>query len=228
MKKRILEYSEAVRLRKEGLSYSQINRVLKVSKSPLSSWLRVIPISSARKTTLSESFRMQGKRLHAERLKRTAATIGLAREEIGVLTLRELKIAGAMLYWAEGTKSAEKENVAVSNSDPRLIQLALQWLRIICGIPDQKIRVQMHIHTDLDPEECLGFWMQVTRLPRDCFTKPYIKRSSLGRRKKLSYRGTIQIRVSDKQLYRRIQGWIEGLQVGHLAPVAQLDRAVGF
>ena len=132
-----------------------------------------------------------------------------------------------MLYWAEGSKE-EREIVDISNSDPRLIQLALRWLRVVCEVPDEKIRIQMHIHTDLDLEECIQFWSRVTGLPRNQFQKTQIKLSSLGHRKKRLYFGTIKIRVCDKQLYRRIQGWIQGLHLGHTAPVAQLDRAEGF
>ena len=203
--------------------------MLKISRSTLSLWLREIPVTLVRwKATPSEVFRTQGQRLHAERLEKTAVAVNLAREEIGRLSLRELKIAGAMLYWAEGTKDPKRELIAVSNSDPQLVQLALRWLRIVCEVPNQKIRVQLHVHTDLDLEECLGFWMKVSQLPREQFTKPQIKRSSLGHRKKLSYYGTVQVRVCDKQLYRRIQGWIQGLHGDPLAPVAQLERAVGF
>lgn len=223
------ERQEAVRLRWEGLSYLQIAHRLNVSTGSLSRWLRTIPVTINHRPVMpSEIFRTRGAWLHADRLARTVAITEQARQEIGSLSLRELKIAGAMLYWAEGSKSAEEEMVVIANSDPQLVALALRWLRFICGAADHKMRIQMHIHTDLDEEECLQFWMQVTGLPRAQFLKTQIKPSSLGHRKKRLYRGTIQIRVSDRSLYRRIQGWILGLQGDAQAPVAQPDRAVGF
>lgn len=228
MRRKSLEFqNEAVRLRKQGLSYSSISRTLGISRSTLSCWLRAIPIPPIRKAMLSEAFRNQGARLHAERLEKTSASIKAACDEIGPISLRELKIAGAMLYWAEGSKE-DREIIDIANSDPRLIQLALRWLRVVCEVPNEKIRIQMHIHTDLDLEECLRFWGGVTGLPRGQFQKTQIKASSLGHRKKRLYFGTVKIRVCDKQLYRRIQGWIRALHLGHTAPVAQLDRAEGF
>ena len=223
------KYGEAVALRKQGLSYPQISRRLAVSKSTLSTWLRTIPVVLEQKRVMpSEIFRTQGQRLHAKRVAQIAVTTDQACKEINALSSYELKLAGAMLYWAEGTKNPETEPVAISNSDPELVRLALRWLREVCQVPDHKIRIEMHIHTDLDEEECLAFWMKIVRLPREQFIKTQIKKSSLGHRKKRSYWGTIQIRVWDRQLYRRIQGWIRGLQNNHTAPVAQPDRAAGF
>lgn len=220
------EHQEAVRLRWEGLSYSQIARRLNVSTGSLSRWLRAIPATiNHRAVVPSEAFRTQGARLHADRLSRTSVIIQQARGEIGSLSLRELTLVGAALYWAEGSKDPLRENVDVANSDPRLIQLILRWFRVVCAVPDDKLHVHLHIHTDLDLEECLRFWMQVTGLPRGQFAKPQIKHSSLGYRKKRSYRGTVSIRVHDRQLYRRIQGWIQGFSGDPLAPVAQTGES---
>ena len=227
MKVKSDNYNVAVQLREQGLSYSQIGRIVGVSKSTLSVWLHHLPLILERRKVLpSEVFRTQGQRLHTERLEKIAAAVSQACQEIKPLSLNELKIAGAMLYWAEGTKDPKTEPVTISNSDPELVRFALRWLRDVCCVPDHKIHVQMHLHTDLDVEECLTFWMRVTQLPREQFMKTQIKQSSLGHRKKRSYQGTVQIRVWDRQLYRRIQGWIRGLW--QLAPVAQPERAAGF
>ena len=213
MRKRA-EYDEALRLRKQGFSYPEISRRLYVSKSTLSLWLRDLPIVlGRRKVTPSEIFRTQGRRLHEQRLKQIAMVTNQACREIGLLSPQELKIAGAMLYWAEGTKDPKTEPVTISNSDPKLVRFALRWLRESCHVPDHKIHIQLHIHTGLDLEDCLVFWMEITQLPREQFMKTQVKRSSLGHRKKRLYNGTVQIRVWNRQLHRRIQGWICGLQV---------------
>ena len=229
MSKKSRVYERATELRRQGFSYPEISRKLCVSKSTLSIWLRSFPVVLERKQVkASEIFRTQGQRLHAARLRKIAIARDEASREIEALSLKELKIVGAILYWAEGTKDSKLESVAISNSDPELIRLALRWLREVCQIPDHKLRVQMHIHTDLDHDKCLAFWMHVTGLPREQFLKTQIKKSSLGHRKKISYNGTVQIRAWDRQIYRRIQGWIFGLQRQIDAPVAQQERAAGF
>ena len=223
------EYDAAVELRKRGLSYPEISRELRVSKSTLSLWLRHIPVTLERqRVTPSEVFRTQGQRLHAERLKKIALATAEAREEVQSLSLRELMITGAMLYWAEGTKDPKTETFEVANSDPVLVQFALRWLREVCGVPDHKIHVQMHIHTDLDEEECRAFWMAATQLPREQFLKTQIKHSSLGHRKRRSYYGTVQVRVWNRQLYRRVQGWICGLGEWITCARSSTGRAAPF
>ena len=160
MRARFDRYEEAVALRKRGLSYPEISRRLQVATSTLSGWLQEMPVVLGRRKVMpSEIFRTQGQRLHAERLEKIAITTEQAWQEIGSLSPRELLIADAMLYWAEGSKDPKREIVEISNSDPKFVHFTLRWLREVCRVPDHKIRLKMHVHTDLDPEACLTFWM---------------------------------------------------------------------
>src|SRR3989338_11449015 len=140
MRKQSDKYDEAIALRKQGLSYPEISRKLDVSKSTLSIWLRSLPVVLGRERLMpSEVFRTQGQRLHAKRLGQIASMTNQACQEVGALSLRELKMLGAMLYWAEGTKDPKTEPVTISNSDPALVRFALRWLREVCRVPDRKI-----------------------------------------------------------------------------------------
>ena len=59
------------------------------------------------------------------------------------LSADSFKIAGAMLYWAEGAKT---NGTTISNSDPRIIEFIVRWFRITFGITPQRLKVVLHIH----------------------------------------------------------------------------------
>ncbi|MGB2706500.1 MAG: helix-turn-helix domain-containing protein [Candidatus Omnitrophota bacterium] len=211
MKKRMQEQREAVWLRSKGMSYLQIARKIGVSTGSLSRWLHDISVQNKKFSIAkaSDAFINRGRILRAEKILRAKTIKTSAVKEIGKVTERDLLIGGAILYWAEGTKVGEE--VCISNSDPQVIKFAMRWFRDICHVAEEKFRVQMYIHTDLDHDKCLHFWMKIMDLPKEQFNKPYIKKSTLGHRKNVLYNGTINIRVNDKNLHRKIMGWIDAL-----------------
>src|SRR3989344_1983843 len=99
---------EVVKLRKKGFSYSEIKKLIPVSKSSLSLWLRNISLSRAQIKRLrakGDVARQLGSNaLKAERIKRTKSITNEAISEVGELSSRELWLIGTALYWAEGTK----------------------------------------------------------------------------------------------------------------------------
>jgi len=52
-----------------------------------------------------------------------------------------LKIAGIMLYWAEGAK--QRYTVDFANGDPQMIRMFLRFLREICGIAESRLRIYL-------------------------------------------------------------------------------------
>jgi len=211
MHRKTKEKEQAIQLRLEGMSYPQIAKKVKVANSSLSRWLRDIPYRNKQFGIMktSDAFKNRGHILHLDRLLRTESIKSIAAKEVGDITKRDLFISGIMLYWAEGTKVGEE--VCVSNSNPEIIKFAMKWFREICEVPKDKFRLQMHLHTDLDHDQCLKRWMNITGLPKEQFHKTYIKKSSLGHRKKSLYSGTIKVRVNDRNLHRKIMGWIQAL-----------------
>jgi len=195
------------------MSYLQIARKIGVSTGSLSRWLYDVPFQNKRFdiTKAGDAFKNRGYILRMERISRTKLIRESAIKEIDGLTRRDLLIGGIVLYWAEGTKVGEE--VCISNSDPKIIKFAIKWFRDICKVAEGKFRIQMHLHTDLNHTQCLHYWMKITGLPKGQFHKAHIKKSSLGHRKNVLYNGTIQIRVSDKNLHRKIMGWISAFDL---------------
>lgn len=118
-----------------------------------------------------------------------------------------LKVAGIMLYWGEGSKRGNA--VGLSNSNPDLIKLFLHFLRTICGVAEDRIRISIHYYEDLDPEELVLFWSRVTKVHRSQFYKPWLHVRKKGTYRSPSLYGTILVTYSDKKLLKLILQWIE-------------------
>ena len=118
-----------------------------------------------------------------------------------------LRVAGAMLYWAEGRKAGHF--IDFSNSDPRLIALFLTFLRRICGVAESRLRIHVYAYADQDVGRLKRFWSQTTGVALEQFTKPYVRRLTPNvTRRKMSW-GLVNVRYSDKRLLCLILQWGE-------------------
>lgn len=125
---------------------------------------------------------------------------------------KELKVAGLMLYWSEGSKSNQKLRmwtVDFTNSDPKMIKLFLLFLRRICRIDEKRLRVLLYCYANQDIEELKNFWYKITGINLKQFIKPYVRKDFLPeKRGKMKY-GLVHIRYSDKKLLLQIENWIK-------------------
>ncbi len=124
------------------------------------------------------------------------------------LTIAEekLKIAGIMLYWAEGTLGGN--TVDLVNSNPEMIKTFLKFLRQICGVSERRLRVYLYAYSYQDIKKIKTYWNRITEIPLSQFTKPYIKKENANlTNRKLEY-GLVHIRYNDKRLLFLISSWI--------------------
>ncbi len=151
--------------------------------------------------------------------KRVAA-FNRGREQMQKLINNPNFIAGAMLYWAEGSKSCGAE---VANSDPNLIMAMIKWLEKFYNIPPTSIAVQMHIHSGQNEQNLRQYWAGITKIPSANFQQSYIKPEGKGHRTKKLYYGTIKIRVrgvgSTYLLFQILGAIAEYNQINLAAPV---------
>ena len=68
------------------------------------------------------------------------------------LSKRELFLAGLFLYWGEGTK-ANKGELVISNTDPKVITFSLHWFIKILKVPKKKIKILVHLYKDMNIEK---------------------------------------------------------------------------
>ena len=221
---KLKEKEKAIKLRKRGLSYSEILKKISVAKSTLSLWLRSVGLARKQKQRLTE------KRLAAalrgsikKREQRIATTNEIktkARNEIGKLSNRELWLTGVALYWAEGTKQKEhnvSQKVKFSNTDPIMIKVFLRWLQNICGIPKSEISFRISLHeTAINKlDKVQKYWAKITGLPINNFQKIDWKKHRINTKRKNTgekYFGLLNVYIRNStNLNRKIQGWIEGI-----------------
>lgn len=121
---------------------------------------------------------------------------------------KELEIAGAMLYWAEGYKSKNANWVDLANSDPRMVSVFLNFLRVIYKVDERKFRVLLYCYADQDVLRLIIFWSRLTKIPKKQFIKPYVRKDFRESGRKMKY-GMIHVRYIDKKLLLDIKSRIE-------------------
>ena len=216
------EKEKAIKLRKQGLSYSEILKQVPVAKSTLSLWLRNIGLAKRQKQRLTEKKMAAMKRgwekcrrrriLLSEKIKSEAG------KEIKNINGRELWLIGTALYWAEGHREKTRSsNVRFTNSDSRMIKLFLKWLQKICKVSKKEISFEIYLHeTAANREkEIRKYWSKITNFPLVQFQKIRWKRHKINTKRKnigKDYYGLLRINARrSSNLNRKIAGWIEGI-----------------
>ncbi|MGW2414812.1 hypothetical protein ACWCV5_21900 [Streptomyces tubercidicus] len=219
--------TRARELRRQGLTYDRIQLELGCSKSSISLWVRDLPKPPPRRTPAEQARIAREKRWEHElavRDRERRETKSAATQEVGDLSDRELLLAGAVLYWAEGAKDKpykRREHVQFVNSDPGVIKVFAAWLRLL-GVEPERIAYRVMIHMTADVEAAERYWaglvgVDVTALQKTTIKKhnPKTTRKNVGE----GYHGCLVIRVlQSAELYRRIEGWWYGIVLGAKRP----------
>jgi transcriptional regulator with XRE-family HTH domain len=210
----------AIKLRKKGLSYSEILGKVPVSKDTISRWCRDVILNpeqlerlQKRKILGSERGRFIGaKKQQQMRIQRTKKLMRQGISDVGKLSERDRFMAGVGLYMGDGYKS--DKSVGFSNSNPKLIKFMMLWFRDFCKVPETKFRGQIWIHENLSEYKARQYWSKKTGIPLKQFQKSYIamnKGSSRKVRKQLHRKGVFAIRISSAETQRKILGWFAGV-----------------
>lgn len=208
----------AIELRKRGESYSKISKKLDVPKSTLSDWLSDIDWSKSIKTDLTRKANyIARKRLRTYNKKQKIfweawreKARQQARDDFPKLKLNPLFVSGIMIYWGEGDSKIENSHVRISNTSPDMIRIFNLFLRIICKVPEEKIKIAMILYPDLNESKCKNFWSKASGISPNQFIKTqFIK----GRHptKRLT-NGIAIVYFSSREIKEKIFIWIELFQ----------------
>lgn len=210
------ERLQAIALRKEGRSYSEIRAELGVSKGSLSLWLAGVELQATEQERL-EARRLAGGRSGAAGRRRTTEArdewyFEAARQWLGEISPRELTLLGAVAYWCEGGKTKPwrtRRLVDFINSDPGLIQLFMRWLAGM-NIALEDLIFRVHIHESANVAAAEQYWADLVGVDTSALASTTLKRhnpATIRRNVEDEYRGCLQIRVRrSADLYRKIEG----------------------
>lgn len=226
VQKKDLDRRKAIDLRRKGLSYSEIRKKIKVSKSSLSLWLRSVGLTKRQKQRLTEkklaSIRRGWEKWRNTRINLTNKIINEATNEIvkTKITKDKLWLMGIMLYWAEGAKSKEyrpTQAVTFSNSDPLMIKMFLLWVKKILLVKDERIKFEIYIHESHKDKNIRTrrYWSGITGFSEAKFDKIYFKKNKINSKRRNigdGYHGLLRIYIrKSTNLNRKIAGWIQGI-----------------
>lgn len=219
-----LELKEiAIGLRKQGYSYGEILKVIKVSKSSLTLWFKNIELSKSVKAKLAakagNTYLIGAKAWRDQRIKKTKDIKNSALREIEKINDREMLLLGTMLYWGEGTKQSNtniSQGVEFVNSDPRICRFFIKWITKIVGIDTDRLKFSVYINEAKKEykKKYINLWSREVDIPKErinvYFTKD--RHSNLRRTNRNMYKGQLRIKVSKStDLNRKIMGWVEGI-----------------
>jgi hypothetical protein len=227
---------KAIELRLQGRSYKEIRSLVGGSSSSMSLWLRDVPIPPEHQHRIrkrsAEARKKTGAALHRRRLEKQARIRREAATEMGVVTQRDLFIAGVAIYAAEGSKQKPWQtgsNTVLINSDPRMILLFLRWLALL-GIDRPSLTFRVAIHESADHSAAVSYWARLVGVPEDRFLRTTLKRGNPKTRRRNTgprYRGCLVVGVKrSTDLTRRIDGWFEALVRGSARPTG--EQLLGF
>ncbi len=206
-------HRRAIKLRFQRKSYSQIKQILGVSKSTLSNWLRAYPLTKEEIDNLRGKNEGRIEKYRQTMLKKRQNRLDQRyleeKKNLLPLSKRELYLLGLFLYWGEGAK-VHSSGVSLNNTDPGVVQFFLFWLTKIIGIEKKKIKVAVHLYSDMDINKSLNYWSKILNISRNQFIKPYVKKN---KRSKLDQKGfgfgTCGLYIYNSKLKEKILAGIE-------------------
>lgn len=222
---------KAIKLRKKGKTYSEIQKSLKViiPKSTLSYWCIDIKLSKEyqdriRKIILNNAKKGRIIALTINRIKREKRLKSIIdrNKHLGTVLKNKdtAKIVLAMLYLGEGAKDPKRGSMMFGNSDPFIISLFLYLLRYCFNIDENKFRCTLQCRADQNIKKLENLWSQITKIPLSRFYKARIDPRTIGKpSKKLDYKGVCRIDYLSTNIL------IELLQIPKIiykGPIAQL------
>lgn len=204
-------------LRISGKSIREIEKELNTSRSNVSVWVRDIILT---KDQLARLEKRPHSRITVEKRRESRLRNGTAQrtpfltqgiEEIEGLQSIDVMMLAIGIYMGEGTKTS-RGTIALSNSDPRIIQIFVMFLEYFLGVHKNNIRAHVGIHSCLSAAKAEAYWSRISGIPRIQFIKTAIQRSrsSKGERDRLPF-GTFTVYVHNTKMRIRLEGLIQGV-----------------
>ena len=217
MSMRRLEKIEARKLREQGKSIKEIEKLIGIRRSSISVWVRDISLTAVQKRRLAgrgHSLEVTERRRQSRLSNETRLRTQFLHEgfrDIETVKEIDLLMLGIGLYWGEGSKT-NRGSIELSNTDPRVIRIHVLFLTSVFKFPMSKIHAHVGLHSHLSIKKAERYWSKVSGIPLRQFQKTSMQRSKSGKgeRDRLPF-GTFTVGVYDTAARIRLEGWIQAV-----------------
>jgi len=204
---------KAIRLREQGLSIGKIERHLSIPRSTLSGWLKGIKLSQKQKKRLIQDQKnaLVGARRKAalwhktqkiDRLQEAKDQALKTLEHISITDKDVLELALAVLYMGEGTK--KKIETSMGSSNPLILKFFLSSVKTLYDLNPKKIKCQLSLRADQDPEKMKRFWSKELQIPRNNFDYINLDKRTIGSKTYPYYKGVCLVRCGNVAIQRKL------------------------
>jgi transposase len=204
---------KAIKLRFQGISIRDIEKLLGIPRSTLSGWLRDVVLTPSQRTSLEENrknalgvAREKAAQWHKDgRQKR----IGVAKNEaqavlnkINTKNIEVLELALAVLYFGEGTK--KEKGLVLGNANPELLKFFIACLEQVYHIDRNRIRCELHLRADQSSSDAISYWSRNLNIPKEQFRGVYVDKRTAGQKTYTTYKGVCVVSYYDVALQRKL------------------------
>jgi hypothetical protein len=125
-------------------------------------------------------------------------------------------VAGIMLYWGEGTRlpktsSNRKYQLALTNSNPELLEVYCNFLRRYIKNVEADLRCALYIYKDIDEADAKTFWSTRLKIPLSQFIKTQLLPTrNESKQAKLPY-GVCCVYLNSKDCCYAMEVWINSI-----------------
>jgi len=204
---------EAVRLRKRGMSLRKIESRLKIPRSTLNCWFKNVELSAKQKEKLHNDWKnalIKARKKavlwhHEQKEKRFQIAKREAENVIKNINTNDiyvLELALSILYFGEGSK--KNVETALGNSDPLILKFFIFILRNIYHLSCEKIRCELYLRADQNPEKMKYYWAKTLGLSLNNFKQINIDKRTIGSKTYSNYKGVCNIRCGNVAIKRKL------------------------
>ncbi len=203
-------------LRRTGLSYGEIMELIPVKKSTLATWCRDVGLTEEQwEAMLLRRPPIPGVPRNTQRKRHQEIELIESQAAIEALHLEDdpFWAMGVTLYWAEGSKTNRRLEMA--HSEPEALRLIIAWARQFHD-PSATFAAAMNLHADNDEQAAKAFWAEELTIDVSRFTKTFIKPDGTGHRKNHLATGVCRVTMKrSTDAFLRTMVWIQFLKHGY-------------
>ena|SRR5579872_5406299 len=114
-----------------------------------------------------------------------------------------------IIWWCEGTKARKDKRwknalncpIEVTNTNPDIIRLFIDFLREDLHVSNSDLRAQVQIHEGDNQTIIEEYWSKISGIPTSQFNKTIVRKAGkkIGKTK-----GTFKVRMYDKITYHKL------------------------